>query len=73
MSISKKILFYVSEIDELKIEWDKKFSEIKEKITSESSKDDFNKLRICQEQIFLLEVLKKQLNQYANRFKKWEE
>lgn len=72
MSISQKIKFYISEIDELEIEWNKKFSEIKEKINSDSDESEYNKLRISKEQILLMKKLKFQLNQYSNRFFKWE-
>lgn len=73
MKISQKIEYYISEIDELEIEWNKKFSEIKEKINSDSDESEYNKLRICKEQILLMKKLKFQLNQYSNRFFKWEE
>lgn len=73
MKISDKIKYYASEIDELEIEWNKKFSEIKDRINSDSDESEYNKLRICKEQIFLMKKLKFQLNQYSNRFFKWED
>lgn len=73
MSISQKIKFYISEIDELEFEWNKKFFELRDKINSDSNESEYNKLRICKEQILLMKKLRFQLNQYSNRFFKWEE
>lgn len=73
MKISDKIEYYNSEIDELLSEWETRFTLKKQILASDSSDDELTKLRICMEQILLMKKLKNQLNQYANRFAKWED